>query len=49
MEKYTYENYFSERAFIKGEPRYENIIAFSDIVRVYTLDIESFNHLLGSI
>ena len=49
MKKYTYGNYFGERALVKGEPRYENIIAFSDIVRVFTLDRDSFNRLLGPI
>ena len=49
MKKYTYGNYFGERALVKGEPRYENIIAFSDIVRVFTFDRDSFNRLLGPI
>ena len=49
MKKYTYGNYFGERALVKGEPRYENIIACTEIVRVFTLDRESFNRLLGPI
>lgn len=41
--------YFGERALIKGEPRYANIIAKTQIVRVISLDRDSFKRLLGPI
>ena len=34
---------------IKGEPRYANIVAKSEIVKVISLDRDSFKRLLGPI
>ena len=42
-------DYFGERALLKGEPRYANIIVVSDIAKVISLDRNSFNRLLGPI
>ena len=42
-------DYFGERALIKGEPRYANIIVTSDNAKVISLDRLSFNRLLGPI
>ena len=42
-------DYFGERALIKGEPRYANIVVISDIAKVISLDRHSFNRLLGPI
>ena len=42
-------DYFGERALIRGEPRYANIIVSSDTVKVISLDRLSFNRLLGPI
>ena len=42
-------DYFGERALLKGEPRYANIVVTSDIAKVISLDRLSFNRLLGPI
>ena len=42
-------DYFGERALLKGEPRYANIVVVSDIAKVISLDRLSFNRLLGPI
>ena len=42
-------DYFGERALIKGEARYCNIVAKSELVKVISLDRESFKRLLGPI
>ena len=49
IKDYKKGDYFGERALIKGEPRYANIIAKSDVVKVISLDRESFKRLLGPI
>ena len=42
-------DYFGERALLRGEPRYANIVVVSDIAKVISLDRLSFNRLLGPI
>ena len=42
-------DYFGERALLKGEPRYANIVVVSDTAKVISLDRLSFNRLLGPI
>ena len=42
-------DYFGERALIRGEPRYANIVVASDTAKVISLDRPSFNRLLGPI
>ena len=42
-------DYFGERALIRGEPRYANIIVSSETAKVISLDRRSFNRLLGPI
>ena len=42
-------DYFGERALLKGEPRYANIIVTSEAAKVISLDRLSFNRLLGPI
>ena len=42
-------DYFGERALISGDPRYANIVATSDVVKVISLDRNSFKRLLGPI
>ena len=42
-------DYFGERALLKGEPRYANIIVESDVAKLISLDRFSFNRLLGPI
>ena len=42
-------DYFGERALLKGEPRYANIIVTSENAKVISLDRLSFNRLLGPI
>ena len=42
-------DYFGERALIRGEPRYANIVVVSDTAKVISLDKPSFNRLLGPI
>ena len=49
IKDYKKGDYFGERALIKGEPRYANIIAKSPVVKVISLDRESFKRLLGPI
>ena len=49
IKDYKEGDYFGERALIKGEPRYANIIADSDNVKVISLDRISFKRLLGPI
>jgi cAMP-dependent protein kinase regulator len=49
IKDYKEGDYFGERALIKGEPRYANIIAESDNVKVISLDRISFKRLLGPI
>ena len=47
--EYKEGKYFGERALIKGEPRYANIVAKSELVKVISLDRDSFKRLLGPI
>lgn len=49
IKSYKVGEYFGERALIKGEPRYANIIAKSTLVKVISLDRDSFKRLLGPI
>lgn len=49
IKDYKQGDYFGERALIKGEPRYANIIAKSEFVKVISLDRDSFKRLLGPI
>ncbi len=49
IKDYGVGDYFGERALIKGEPRYANIIVKSDIAKVISLDRTSFKRLLGPI
>ena len=49
IKDYKEGDYFGERALMKGEPRYANIVAKSDIVKVISLDRVSFKRLLGPI
>lgn len=49
IKQYKTGDYFGERALIKGEPRYANIIAKSENVRVISLDRDSFKRLFGPI
>ena len=49
IKEYKEGDYFGERALIKGEPRYANIVAKSEIVKVISLDRDSFKRLLGPI
>ena len=42
-------DYFGERALIRGEPRYANIIVTSNTAKVISLDRLSFTRLLGPI
>ena len=42
-------DYFGERALLKGEPRYANIVVSSETAKVISLDRLSFNRLLGPI
>ena len=42
-------DYFGERALLRGEPRYANIVVSSDTAKVISLDRLSFNRLLGPI
>ena len=47
--EYKEGDYFGERALIKGEPRYANIVAKSELVKVISLDRDNFKRLLGPI
>jgi cAMP-dependent protein kinase regulator len=49
IKEYKEGDYFGERALIKGEPRYANIVASSENVKVISLDRISFKRLLGPI
>ena len=49
IKDYTVGDYFGERALIKGEPRYANIIVKSETAKVISLDRTSFKRLLGPI
>ena len=49
IKRYSVGDYFGERALIKGDPRYANIIAEKDGTKVLTLDRKSFKRLLGPI
>ena len=42
-------DYFGERALLRGEPRYANIVVSSETAKVISLDRSSFNRLLGPI
>ena len=42
-------DYFGERALLRGEPRYANIVVSSETAKVISLDRRSFNRLLGPI
>jgi cAMP-dependent protein kinase regulator len=47
--RYKSGDYFGERALVKCEPRACNIVAISDVVKVISLDRNSFKRLLGPI
>ena len=49
IKDYGVGDYFGERALIKGEPRYANIIVKSETAKVISLDRTSFKRLLGPI
>ena len=49
IKDYNKGDYFGERALISGDPRYANIVATSDVVKVISLDRNSFKRLLGPI
>ena len=49
IKEYGVGDYFGERALIKGERRYANIIVKSDIAKIISLDRTSFKRLLGPI
>ena len=49
IKKYSPGDYFGERALIKGEPRYANIVVVSDFCKILQLDRNSFKRLLGPI
>lgn len=49
IKTYKEGDYFGERALIKGEPRFANIIPKSDNVKVISLDRDTFKRLLGPI
>lgn len=49
IKEYKEGDYFGERALIKGEPRYANVVAKSDFVKVICLDRDSCKRLLGPI
>ena len=49
IKEYKVGDYFGERALIKGEPRFANIIVKSEIAKVISLDRISFKRLLGPI
>ncbi len=47
VKNYKAGDYFGEVALLKNEPRAANVIASSPILRVVSLDRESFKRLLG--
>ena len=49
IKRYKKGGYFGERALISGDPRYANVVAVSDLVKVISLDRNSFKRLLGPI
>ena len=49
IKEYGVGDYFGERALIKGEPRYANIVVKSESAKVISLDRTSFKRLLGPI
>ena len=49
IKDYGVGDYFGERALIKGEPRFANIIVKSETAKVISLDRTSFKRLLGPI
>ena len=49
IKEYKVGDYFGERALIKGEPRFANIIVKSETAKVISLDRISFKRLLGPI
>ena len=49
IKEYGVGDYFGERALIKGEPRFANIIVKSETAKVISLDRTSFKRLLGPI
>ena len=49
IKEYNVGDYFGERALIKGEPRFANIIVKSETAKVISLDRISFKRLLGPI
>lgn len=49
IQRYKKGGYFGERALISGDPRYANVVAVSDLVKVISLDRYSFKRLLGPI
>ena len=49
IKEYGIGDYFGERALIKGEPRFANIIVKSETAKVISLDRTSFKRLLGPI
>ena len=49
IKEYRVGDYFGERALIKGEPRFANIIVKSETAKVISLDRTSFKRLLGPI
>ena len=49
IKEYGVGDYFGERALIKGEPRYANIVVKSENAKVISLDRTSFKRLLGPI
>ena len=49
IKEYGMGDYFGERALIKGEPRFANIIVKSETAKVISLDRTSFKRLLGPI
>ena len=49
IKEYGVGDYFGERALIKGEPRFANIIVKSETAKAISLDRTSFKRLLGPI
>ena len=47
VKHYGVGDYFGERALLTDTPRAANVIAFSPVLRVVTLDRDSFKRLLG--
>ena len=49
IKEYKTGDYFGERALIRGEPRYANVVVKSEFAKVISLDRTSFKRLLGPI